>query len=216
VFNNRQSIDWSALDDITQREIRHDIGGPLTPTEFDAALRSLANNKAPGLNGLTIEAIKALDTPNRSVLFNIVDRFFEGEIDIAEWHWGNLRTLPKKGDLSNPNNWRGINLLDVTSKIVSKLVTRSLQTVLSDEGTPFQFGSTPGTGCPDAVFSLKTILQSRREVDLDSWVVFFDLVKAFDTANHALLTAILLKMGIPHRVVNVVRSLVFAFHASNA
>jgi len=216
VFNNRQSIDWSALDEVTQRKTRHDIGGPLTPAEFDAALRSLDNHKAPGLNGLTIEAIKALDTSNRSVLFNIVDRFFEGEIDIDEWHWGNLRALPKKGDLSNPNNWRGINLLDVTSKIVSKLVTRRLQTVLFDEGTPFQFGSTPGTGCPDAVFSLKTILQSRREVDLDSWVVYVDLVKAFDTANHALLTALLRKMGIPDKVVRVVRSLVFARHAGHA
>ena len=95
----------------------------------------------------------------------------------------------------------------MSSKIVSKLITHLLQTVIFDEVTPFQFGSNPEIVYPDAVFSLKTILQSRREVDLDTWVVYVDLVKAFDTANHAILEAFLQKMGIPSRVINVIRFL---------
>ena len=44
----------------------------------------------------------------------------------------NLKILPKKGDLSNPNNWREINFLDVVSKLMSILLTIRLQIVLKN------------------------------------------------------------------------------------
>ena len=37
-----------------------------------------------------------------------------------------LKLLPKKGDLSNPNNWRGISLLDIVSKIISSIIASRL------------------------------------------------------------------------------------------
>ena len=45
----------------------------------------------------------------------------------------------------NPNNWRGISLLDVVSKAISIVITNRLQLVLKQIGTPMQFGSTPET-----------------------------------------------------------------------
>ena len=71
----------------------------------------------------------------------------------------------KKGDLSNPNNWRGINLLDVVSKVISLVVTNRLQIVLKKIGTPMQLGSTLETRCPDGSFSIKTLLQMRKEMN---------------------------------------------------
>jgi len=41
------------------------------------------------------------------------------------------------------------------------------------------------------IFSLKLALQTRKEFGLDSWVVFVDLVKAFDTVNRDILVKIL-------------------------
>ena len=54
---------------------------------------------------------------------------------------GSFKIFPKIGDLSNPNNWRGINLLNVVSKIMS------LHLVLDKIGTPLQFEPSPKTGC---------------------------------------------------------------------
>ena len=36
-----------------------------------------------------------------------------------------LKILPKKGDLRDLNNWRGIMLLDAASKVVSMIITCS-------------------------------------------------------------------------------------------
>ena len=192
---------------VPQRPTRLDIAGPLTWEEFEDAVRGLNNHTAPGLNGITSEQIKALNREHKEVLFLILKEYFEDRRDIPEWHWGNFRVLPKHGDLTSPHKWRGINLLDTASKIMSAIVTKRLQKVLTDEGYNHQFGSTPRTGCPDANFTLKSILQLRREMGEDSWVAFLDLVKAFDTANHSLLLQLLRRYGIPENLVQVVRKL---------
>ena len=51
-----------------------------------------------------------------------------------EWLAGRLKVLPKKGDLSNPNNWRGIMLLGAAGKITSSIISGRLQILLAREG----------------------------------------------------------------------------------
>jgi len=41
-----------------------------------------------------------------------------------------LKILPKKGDLRNLNNWRGIMLLDAASNILSMVINGRLQRLL--------------------------------------------------------------------------------------
>ena len=47
-----------------------------------------------------------------------------------------------------------------------------------------QFGATPVVGCVETVFSLKTMLQTRRENNVDSRALFADSTKACDSAKH--------------------------------
>ena len=92
--------------------------------------------------------------------------FLNNQTEIDKWKIGNLKILPKKGDLFNPNNWRGINLLDVVSKVVSIVITSRLQSALEKFGTPLQFGSCPESGCPEEYFSLHTLLQMHKKHDI--------------------------------------------------
>ena len=76
-------------------------------------------------------------------------------IEYEEWAHSKLVMLPKKGDLMDLNNWRGINLLDVGSKTISIILNGRAQELLMHNGHPMQFGETPNMGCSDVVFSLK-------------------------------------------------------------
>ena len=91
-------------------------------------------HRSTGDNGIPPNAIKALDKENRSFLFEICSDFFENKVDIKEWQIGVLKIL-QKGDLTNPNNWRRINLLDVVSKVISIVITNRLQLVLKNWNT---------------------------------------------------------------------------------
>jgi len=78
---------------------------------------------------------------------------------------------------------------------------------LKSEATPVQFGASPKTGCPEGSFSLKSLLQLRKEHNMNSWVVFVDLIKAFDSIHHGLMFKLLEKFGVPVRPLNVIKKL---------
>ena len=60
-----------------------------------------------------------------------------------------LKLLPKKGDLRNLNNWRGIMLLDAASKILSMIINDRLQRLLKEVGLEEQNGFSSGRGVAD-------------------------------------------------------------------
>jgi hypothetical protein len=60
-----------------------------------------------------------------------------------------------------------------------------------------QFAYQENTGTNDATYCLCSTLQLRKEHQQDTYLLFIDLIKAFDTANHDLLFAILEKYGAP-------------------
>ena len=67
-------------------------------------------------------------------LLNFTNGWLMNE-DVAhpEWLIACIKVLPKKGDLKNPNNWRGIILPDIISKIISIFINIKLKIVLKHE-----------------------------------------------------------------------------------
>ena len=84
--------------------------------------------------------------------------------------------------------------MGVVSKIMSLIITSHLQYILKSEATPVQFGTPPKTGCQDGSFSLKSLLQMCKEHMMNSWVMFADLIKAFDSIHHGLMFELLKKL----------------------
>jgi len=46
-----------------------------------------------------------------------INDFFEGDADYKGWHNSQCVPVPKKGNLSDQNKWRGVMLMDVCIKI---------------------------------------------------------------------------------------------------
>ena len=79
--------------------------------------------------------------------------------------------------------------------------------MLQKVGVESQNGFMLRRGRTDAIFSLKVALQKRKEHMQDSWVLFIDLVKAFDTVNRTALIAILRKFGVPNHLALLIERL---------
>jgi hypothetical protein len=167
------------------------------PSQVDAAINKLKNQKSPGLNVISLKAYKAMNTETRRQVHEYVAAFFKGDVDYNGWHESQCVPVPKLGNLSNPNKWCGIMLMDVCSKIFSLVVNGRAFRFLELHGTHFQFGGTSTLGCQDGLFTLKTLLNAHKNHNLPSLVAFVDLVKAYDTANHDLLLKVLEKYGAP-------------------
>ena len=132
-------------------------------------------------------------------VFENVIKFWEGEIDYESWHESQGVLVPKKSNATDPNKYRIISLMDVyiCSKILSRILTERSYKLLKKHGTKYQIGATQNSGCQDRKFTLKTLLHLRRQRNKEIYVVFTDLVKAFNIANHKLIINILERYGAP-------------------
>jgi hypothetical protein len=70
VYNNQKDITPNVLDKLSNRNIVENIDAIPTFAEFNKNLDNLANDKAPGENGITPYLIKALDQDICMLLYN--------------------------------------------------------------------------------------------------------------------------------------------------
>ena len=202
--------DRSVIDLIPQRPVVSGLDHPPDDEELITSI-SLLKDNAPGDSGIPAKVWKTLSEYEETfdVLKFIILDFWETELTPSEWETGLLTILAKKGDLSLPGNYRGIMLLETAYKIVAVILNKRLQII--EEGLAElhenQCGFRTERGCTDANFIVKMAMKKRREHGLESWILFLDLVKAFDRVPRELLWSILEKVGVPPKLVRLLQSL---------
>ena len=121
------------------------------------------------------------------------------------WKIARVKLLYKmKGERSDPKNWRPVCLLDIASKILSSVIVKRAQVLYEQVGSDEQCGFRSGRGCADGIFNVMMALQKRKEHNLDSFVLFIDLIKAFDSISREALFEILRRYGMPDHFVNII------------
>ena len=201
-------VDWTILNEVPQQDMIVELGLPPDQEEVENSIRKLKNHKAPGESGIPAEALKELTSSAIEPLTQLIRLFWKDkETVFSERQTAQLKWLFKKGDRKEAMNYQGIVLQDALARLTSSTITGRLQKILEPNGIEEQFGSQPGRGTIDALYTLRSALQLRREHQTDSYVLFIDLIKAFDTANHALLFRLLGKYGPLPELVAVIEKL---------
>ena len=81
---------------------------PPNAEEVKRAIKALKDGKAPGIDEIYPEMLKADVQITVTLLTDILRDIWESEEAPLSWKTGLIVKLPKKGDLTNCNNWRGI------------------------------------------------------------------------------------------------------------
>ena len=208
LYDRKPTFDPNALDLLEQHPVKEGVDHLPTDQEIRKAVSRLKNN-APGETGITSQMFKSIieDPETFTLLRNVVTDLWNTENPPSEWDIGLLKILPKKGDLSKPGNYRGIMLLEVSYKIVAIIIHERLQPIVNSIDHESQCGFRPGRGCQDAIFTVKLAMKKRREHNSETWILFLDLVKAFDRVPRELLWGVLEKFGVPLKIVRILKSL---------
>ena len=101
---------------------------PFSPEEFQTAKKSIRCGKACGEDGITPEFLKygGLDD---IVLGFVNQAYTEGSIP-ERWKTLVIVTVPKKGDLTKPDNYRGISLISLVMKLYNRMIMNRLRPAL--------------------------------------------------------------------------------------
>ena len=120
---------------------------------------------------------------------------------------GLLITLPKKGDLTKCENWRGITLISIPSKILGHILIERIKKGLEDKLRPEQAGFRSGRRTSGQIFILKNIIEQCQEWQAPLYMNFVDFEKAFDSVHRETLWKIAAHYGIPKKIVDIIKQL---------
>jgi len=208
VFGIESPYDTEALNGIAQLPCADWIDTPYSLEELRAAVIKAKTRKAPGSNGVFVELFKKLDDKSLTVVLDSLNEYCSNPtFDSPDWHTVALKLLPKKGDLTLPTNWRPISLIDVLSKLLSSMMANRFNVHITKVGLQEQAGFMSNRGCVDATAALKITLQNITATGQEAYVLFVDIVKAFDSVNREMLWAILAKYGIPPATVATIKKM---------
>ena len=126
----------------------------ITIDEVRNAVKKLKNHRSPGEDLISGEMLKALGEIGLEKLTSILSNVWQEEVVPSDWRRGIIVRIPKKGNLSDCSNWRGITLLSVPSKVLSNIIydriKNEAQSVMREE----QAGFREARGCADHIFVL--------------------------------------------------------------
>ncbi|PVD27221.1 hypothetical protein C0Q70_12376 [Pomacea canaliculata] len=162
----------------------------------------MKSGKASGADGITAEMLKADVNVTAPMLTENFRQVCESGQLPAAWKTGLIFKLPKKGDLGDCNNWRGITLLSLNSKVFSKIVLSRLTATLEKDLRPQQAGF-----CSEHIFILQQIVEQSNEWNRLLHINFVDLEKAFYSIHLESLWKILRHYGVPAKLVQIVAML---------
>ena len=127
VLNIESAYDETVFGSSCSRPVQKELDDLPSQDELVRAIASLQNSKAPGESGILPEMVRHGGPKFLTAFLSLVHRVWrEGSVPQA-WRDAELIPIPKKGDLSLCDNWRGIALLDVVGKVVGRLIQSRLQ-----------------------------------------------------------------------------------------
>ena len=162
-----------------------------TEREIREAIMMLKNGKAAGPDEIPAEAIRAdLDTAVR-VLYRLFGKIWEEGKVPADWREGLIIKLPKKGDLRDCSNYRGIMLLSVPGKVFNRILLERIKEAVDPKLRDQQAGFRRNRSCADQIATLRIIVEQSTEWNSSLYINFIDYEKAFDSMDRETLWKIL-------------------------
>ena len=174
--------------------------------EIRRAIKHLKNNKATGLDDIPAEALKTDIDTYVELLYPLFTEIWEKEEVPSDWRDGYLIKLPKKGDLSNCSNYRGITLLSVPGKVFNRIILERMKGEMDPWLRDQQAGFRPNRSCVDQIATLRIIVEQSLEWNSPLYINFVDYEKAFDSINRDTLWKLLRHYGIPTNLVSLIKN----------
>ena len=147
---------------------------------------------------------------NRIIQFlqHIHPDVYDNEAIPDAWKRGTITKRPKKGNLSEYSNWRGITLLSITSKVFCRINLQYITTAVDKLPRQEQAGFGKGKSYIDHILVLlQQILEQSHEWNRSLYVVFVVFEKAFKSLHRPSFWNILRHHGIPLNVVDIIQVL---------
>ena len=188
----------------------HEECPPVSVEEVTNAIKGTKNFSAPGWDGINNYWWKKFAVTHQ-YLARIFTSYINGETIIPDWLVeGRTVLIPKKGDLSNPKNYRPITCLNTVYKIFTTILNNRIARAVDPiwRRTYEQRGCKTGvSGCRDNLLIDRCICQDAVYYKRNLSMAWLDYTKAFDSTSHELIILLLKRLRIHPNIVRCIEEL---------
>ena len=177
--------------------------GPFTLEEYRTAKTSIKEGKACGDDNIAPEVLKRCDLDH--IVLDFCNNALQYGQKPEQWSISNIVPIPKKGDLSMPQNYRGISLSSLVAKALNRMILNRLKPELEKILRRNQNGFRPSRSTTRQILGLRRVIEGVKNRKLPAVLTFIDFKKAFDSVHRGKMLKILLAYGIPHEIVSLIK-----------
>ena len=150
------------------------------------AIKLLSSGKAPGSDAIPAEIYKVGGPPEAEKLTELFHIMWRKEAIHQEFKDATIIHLFKReGNPQVCDNHRGISLLSIAGKILARVLLNRLNEHLEQSGLlpESQCGFRKNRGTIDMIFTARQLQEKCQEQNVDLYMTFVDLTKAFDIVS---------------------------------
>ena len=155
----------------------------ISKQEIQEAINNIKYGKSAGADQICGEFIKHSTGVIEPFLHKLFNFLFNNSIYPKIWNLSIITPIHKKGDKNKTDNYRGISLLSVVSKIFTSILHKRLYTwaEVNNKFCEEQAGFRRSFSTTDHIFTLVSMIKHRMQCNKGKvYAVFIDYKKAFD------------------------------------
>jgi hypothetical protein len=181
---------WPASKCISDSE-NTELERSFTLEELDGILHDMKVDSAPGPDGLPVAFFQRLWGTLRLLVFQILNDFALGRVDISRMNFGILSLIPKVKGADSIKQYRPIALINVIFKFVTKAYATRLAPLAHRTIDRSQTAFIKGRALHEGVLALHEIAHELRTKRLGGLFLKLDFEKAYDRVDWDFLREVL-------------------------
>ncbi len=208
-FKNHYAKIFSKEKRILQKRIKRNkgTGRMFSKEKIIKYIKSdLKVGKACGLSGIPAELFKKIpDEASRFLLKFAKEMEEKGHVP-EQLLEGRICLIPKKGGGTSISDWRPLTILNISYRILSGIIAKSLGEALGDTILTDQKGFMIGRRISDNSHNVESAIEAANRNDKNAAIIAIDFSKAFDSVRHKHILNTVFKY-LPRKFFNPIRSL---------
>jgi hypothetical protein len=199
---HQTAITYPAID----LAVKDKIDAPVKEEEVKNAVFNMHPWKAPGPDGFPAGFYqKSWDIVSSNV-YRFVDNVWKNPSSIADVNQTDICLIPKVVKPEYIHQFRPISLCNTNYKIVTKVIVERLKECIATLISPFQTGFVPGRNIHDNIVVAKEMAHSMHQMKgrKGAFAIKVDLAKAYDKLSWEFIWRVLMEIGLPETLVNIV------------